>query len=122
MNFIKYIIKDFFSTCIVLVLIAGLWFFYLFFIPEHSVKLILISIVTIIYIDVKFFSKKSRKNKAIMKSIMKTLIITEVLVLITIALWFFYVSFIPEHWMKLMLLSIVIIIFINIKYGLKKPG
>ncbi|MFP9228028.1 hypothetical protein A0E43_05590 [Pectobacterium cacticida] len=62
MNFIKYIIKDFFSTCIVLVLIAGLWFFYLFFIPEHSVKLILISIVTIIYIDVKFFSKKSRKK------------------------------------------------------------
>jgi hypothetical protein len=45
-----------------LVLIAGLWFFYLFFIPEHSVKLILISIAAIIYIDVKFFSKKSRKK------------------------------------------------------------
>lgn len=62
MNFIKYIIKDFFSTCIMLVLIAGLWLFYLFFIPEHSVKLILISIAIIIYIDVKFFSKKSRKK------------------------------------------------------------
>lgn len=62
MNFIKYIIKDFFSTCIMLVLIAGLWFFYLFFIPEHSVKLILISIAAIIYIDVRFFSKKSGRK------------------------------------------------------------
>lgn len=57
-----------------------------------------------------------------MKNIIKNLIITEVLVLITIALWLFYVSFIPEHWMKLMLLSIAIIVFINIKYGSKKSG
>ncbi|ACT08889.1 hypothetical protein F6X50_04420 [Dickeya dianthicola] len=62
MNFIKYIIKDFFSTCIMLALIVGLWFFYLFFIPEHSVKLILISIAVIIYIDVKLLSKKSDRK------------------------------------------------------------
>ncbi|ATV44012.1 hypothetical protein RC94_05220 [Pectobacterium brasiliense] len=60
--------------------------------------------------------------KKTLKYMIKNFIITEVLVIITIALWFFYVSFIPEHWMKLMLLSIVIIIFINIKYGSKKSG
>lgn len=58
MNFIKNVIKDFFSTIILLSLIAGLWFFYLYFIPEHSVKLIIISIAVIVYIDIKFFPKK----------------------------------------------------------------
>lgn len=58
-NIIKYLIKDLISTCIILSLIAGLWCLYLFLIPEHSVKLILISIALIIYIDIKFFSKKS---------------------------------------------------------------
>lgn len=58
MNFIKNVIKDFFSTIILLSLIAGLWFLYLYFIPEHSVKLIIISIAVIVYIDIKFFPKK----------------------------------------------------------------
>lgn len=58
MNFIKNVIKDFFSTIILLSLIAELWFLYLYFIPEHSVKLIIISIAVIVYINIKFFPKK----------------------------------------------------------------
>ncbi|OSN06024.1 hypothetical protein AU511_08050 [Lonsdalea iberica] len=58
MNFVKNVIKDFFFTTILLSLIAGLWFLYLYFIPEHSVKLIIISIAIVIYIDIRFFLKK----------------------------------------------------------------
>ncbi|PWC22941.1 hypothetical protein DDT52_01350 [Brenneria roseae subsp. roseae] len=58
--------------------------------------------------------------KKTIKYVIKNFIITEISIVLIIALWFLYVSFIPEHWMKLMLLSIAIIIFINIKYGSKK--
>ena len=60
--------------------------------------------------------------KKTIKYFIKNFIVTEVSVILIVALWFLYVSFIPEHWMKLMLFSIAIIIFINIKYGSKKSG
>lgn len=44
---------------------------------------------------------------------MKNFITIEVLITLTIALWFLYVSFIPELWIRIMLISIVIIFFIN---------
>lgn len=62
------------------------------------------------------------KLKKTIKYAIKNLVATELFSIILIILWFFYISFIPEHWMKLMLLSIAIIAFINFKYNSKKIG
>ncbi|AOR63937.1 hypothetical protein KU73_11190 [Pectobacterium wasabiae] len=56
---ISYAVKEFISTYITIVLMIGLGIFFYEFIPEHSGKLTILSIVIVVYVDIKFFSKKS---------------------------------------------------------------
>lgn len=61
MNFIKlirFIIKDFFCTALMLVFVFGLWAIYLFLIPEHSGKLMLLSVFILVFIRERFFNDK----------------------------------------------------------------
>lgn len=58
MKFIRFIIKDFVFTTLMVVFFFGLWAIYLFFIPEHSGKLMLFSIFLVFFIREFFFNDK----------------------------------------------------------------
>ncbi|MCL6326464.1 hypothetical protein EXT52_14735 [Pectobacterium polaris] len=52
-----YAVKEFINTYITMALTIGLGFLFYEFIPEHWGKLTILTIVIIIYVDVKLFSK-----------------------------------------------------------------
>ncbi|KHN91289.1 hypothetical protein BSK71_05120 [Pectobacterium actinidiae] len=59
---ISYAVKEFINTytTMALMIVFGVLFYE--FIPDHWGKLTLLSIVIIIYVDIKFFSKKSGRK------------------------------------------------------------
>ncbi|ASY80198.1 hypothetical protein BJK05_09380 [Pectobacterium polaris] len=59
---ISYAVKEFINTYTTIALMIGLGVLFYEFIPEHWGKLTILSIVTIVYIDIKFFSKKSGRK------------------------------------------------------------
>ncbi|WP_349913950.1 hypothetical protein [Pectobacterium brasiliense] len=58
----SYAAKEFINTYTTMALMIGLGFLFYEFIPEHWGKLTILTIVIIIYVDVKFFSKKSDRK------------------------------------------------------------
>ncbi|ACX86703.1 hypothetical protein EXT68_12250 [Pectobacterium parmentieri] len=59
---ISYAVKELISTYITMVLMIGLGILFYEFIPEHWGKLTILSIVLIVYVDIKFFSKESGRK------------------------------------------------------------
>ncbi|GKV96348.1 hypothetical protein PEC301645_37950 [Pectobacterium carotovorum subsp. carotovorum] len=58
----SYVVKEFINTYTTMALMIGLGVLFYEFIPEHWGKLTILTIVIIIYVDVKFFSKKSDRK------------------------------------------------------------
>ncbi|MBA5602959.1 hypothetical protein [Pectobacterium aroidearum] len=58
----SYAAKEFINTYTTMALMIGLGVLFYEFIPEHWGKLTILSIVIIVYVDVKFFSKKSGRK------------------------------------------------------------
>ncbi|AYH00189.1 hypothetical protein F6Q07_13240 [Pectobacterium parmentieri] len=59
---ISYAVKELISTYITMVLMIGLGILFYEFIPEHWGKLTILSIVLIVYVDIKLFSKESGRK------------------------------------------------------------
>ncbi|MEQ9846172.1 hypothetical protein [Pectobacterium brasiliense] len=59
---ISYAVKEFINTygTMALMIVLGVLFYE--FIPDHWGKLTILSIVIIVYVDIKFFSKKSGRK------------------------------------------------------------
>ncbi|MCA5921254.1 hypothetical protein LES60_16480 [Pectobacterium brasiliense] len=58
----SYAAKEFINTYTTMALMIGLGVLFYEFIPEHWVKLTILTIAIIIYVDMKFFSKKSDRK------------------------------------------------------------
>ncbi|MCL6331461.1 hypothetical protein EXT51_18375 [Pectobacterium carotovorum subsp. carotovorum] len=58
----SYAAKEFINTYTTMALMIGLGVLFYEFIPEHWGKLTILTIVIIIYVDMKFFSKKSDRK------------------------------------------------------------
>ena len=58
----SYAVKEFINTYTTMALMIGLGILFYEFIPEHWSKLTIISIIIIVYVDIKFFSKKSGRK------------------------------------------------------------
>lgn len=58
----SYAAKEFINTYTTMALMIGLGVLFYEFIPEYWGKLTILSIVIIVYVDVRFFSKKSDRK------------------------------------------------------------
>ncbi|MDG0806818.1 hypothetical protein PO856_004107 [Pectobacterium brasiliense] len=58
----SYAAKEFINTYTTMALMIGLGVLFYEFTPEHWGKLTILTIVIIIYVDMKFFSKKSDRK------------------------------------------------------------
>ncbi|GLW37035.1 hypothetical protein [Pectobacterium actinidiae] len=59
---ISYAVKEFINTYTTMALMIVLGVLFYEFIPDHWGKLALLSIVIIVYVDIKLFSKKSGRK------------------------------------------------------------
>ncbi|RLM17431.1 hypothetical protein BIY29_19145 [Brenneria alni] len=60
---ISYAVREFVNTYTTMALMLGLGVFFYEFIPQHWGKLTIVSIIIIVYVDIKFLSKKIKKKE-----------------------------------------------------------